>query len=76
MEYRIRFTGRQRNAIGITYPIEAIRHAENPDAAILALYDEFENVHLPQVDTVCPNCGQWQHKGIDCLNECKKRGLA
>lgn len=27
---------------------------------------------------VCPNCGQWQGPGShgDCLNECRRRGLA
>lgn len=28
-------------------------------------------------ETVCPNCGQWQHAtNDDCVNDCRRRGLA
>lgn len=32
----------------------------------------------PRGESVCPNCGQWQHEGNygDCFNECIRRGFA
>jgi hypothetical protein len=51
-EYEIAFTGRKKGAIGIFYPIVARRTAENPDAAVLALYDEYEHIHMPKVREV------------------------
>ncbi len=31
---------------------------------------------LVNPQTVCPNCGQWQHESTrDCLNECRRRGF-
>ena len=42
--YYIEFTGRKTGALGVTYHNIATRTAENEDAAILALYDEFEHI--------------------------------
>lgn len=47
--YQIVFTGCKKGAIGIRYTISAIRSAESPEAAILALYDDYEHIHMPRV---------------------------
>jgi len=50
--YTIRFTGRRVGAIGIFYTITAQRRAKDKDAAVLALYDEYEHIHNPIVTLV------------------------
>lgn len=50
--YRIRFDGRKVGAIGIFYPIAATRQGENEEAAILALYDEYEHIMRPECQIV------------------------
>lgn len=47
--FEITFTGRRIGAIGIFYVIRATRQAETPEAAILALYDEYEHIQGPRV---------------------------
>lgn len=47
--YTIRFIGRKIHAIGEFYPCTATRTAENVDAAILALYDEYDHVQQPKI---------------------------
>lgn len=54
-EYGITFEGRTKNALGVTYRITARRIAENEQAAVLALYDEFEHTGLADVRLVCEN---------------------
>ena len=48
MRYTIDFTGRTKGADGISYRIIAEREAPNAEAAILALYDAYEHIHLPR----------------------------
>ena len=50
--FEIRFTGRARGALGISYRIVATRDAEDPEHAVLALYDEYEHIHDPVVTDV------------------------
>lgn len=47
--YQIVFTGRRKDAIGITYTISAIRSAESPELAIASLYDDYEHISTPRV---------------------------
>lgn len=50
--YEIEFYGRLKGAIGIFYTITDTVQAENEEAAILALYDKYENVHRPKIKEV------------------------
>lgn len=50
--YRITFYGRLKNAIGVDYQITAEREGENFEAARLALYDEYEHVHVLKFEDV------------------------
>jgi hypothetical protein len=50
--YEITFTGRKLGAIGIFYTITARHKAATPQDAILALYDEYEHIHMPVVKKV------------------------
>lgn len=43
--YQIVFSGRIKGAIGIFYTISALRSAESPEAALLALYEDYEHIH-------------------------------
>lgn len=47
--YTIRFIGRKIHAIGAFYPYTTTRTAENVDAAIIALYDEYEHIQQPTI---------------------------
>ena len=47
--YQIVFNGRVKDAIGMSYTISALRSAESPEAAVLSLYDDYENVNMPKV---------------------------
>jgi hypothetical protein len=44
MQYTMRFTGRKSGALGITYPLTAMRDAPTESEAIDALYDEYEHI--------------------------------
>jgi hypothetical protein len=47
--YEIKFHGRTKNAIGITYWITDTVEAEDEKAAILKLYDKYEHISRPVV---------------------------
>lgn len=47
--YQIVFTGRRKDAIGITYTISAIRSAESPELALQSLYSDYEHIYMPKV---------------------------
>ncbi len=49
--YTITFQGRKTGAIGAFYKIHAEREAATPEAAIAALYDEYEHILQPRVQT-------------------------
>lgn len=51
-QYRITFGGRIKGAIGLSYSISAIRSAESPETAVLALYDDYEHISFPKVTEV------------------------
>lgn len=62
-QYRVKFTGRTRGAIGIFYPIALDVEAPDPESALLACYDTHEHIHNPAIydrDTGkrCPLVGQ------------------
>jgi hypothetical protein len=47
-KFRIAFTGCKLGAIGVVYPIVAVREGATKEAAVLALYDEYEHITFPQ----------------------------
>jgi hypothetical protein len=52
--FRISFTGRKLGAIGINSRFTETVEAADPDAAVLKLYDKYEDVHVPTVKEVFP----------------------
>jgi hypothetical protein len=44
MKFRVRFTGREVGAIGITYEIETEVEIDIQDAVIMKLYDNYEHI--------------------------------
>lgn len=49
MKYKIEFHGRLSGAIGVSYYCVAYREAASIDAAILALYDEYEHLIVKSI---------------------------
>jgi hypothetical protein len=47
-KFRIAFTGCKLGAIGVVYPIVAVREGATKEAAVLALYDEYEHISFPK----------------------------
>ena len=46
-EYRMKFVGREKGAIGIFYPMDITLVADCPDSAREKLYDRYEHIqHL------------------------------
>ena len=48
-EYKIRFRGREINAIGVFYPITETVKAKNPRLAIDELYKKYEHIMFIKV---------------------------
>jgi hypothetical protein len=48
--FKIQFTGKQKNAIGKSYKITETVEAENIDNAKLKLYDNYEHIHVLKVN--------------------------
>lgn len=44
MEYKFRFNGRHRGAIGIFHPIEATAYGDTVEDAFISLYDRYEHL--------------------------------
>jgi len=51
-KYWIRFTGRIATSIGITYPIQEIVEANDPDAALLKLYETYDHISNPDIEEI------------------------
>lgn len=47
--YQIVFSGRRKDAIGISYTISALRSAESPELALQSLYSDYEHIHTPKI---------------------------
>jgi hypothetical protein len=68
--YRAEFTGREKNAIGIFYPITDEVKGENEEQAGLNLYDKWEHVHglkLTQIDQVDIKVKSEMYGVTDCV---------
>jgi hypothetical protein len=50
--WKFDFIGRKKGAIGIFYDITAERDGETCDKAALALYDEYEHIHVNKAQLV------------------------
>lgn len=50
--YRISFQGRRAGAIGILEHFTATREAGTPEAAILALYNEYEHISVRKIEVI------------------------
>jgi hypothetical protein len=50
MIFAVNFTGRLRNAIGISYPISTHCYGENEEAAILDLYERYDHVQNLRIE--------------------------
>lgn len=48
-KYTISFTGKERNAIGISSKFTVTVEAEDEDKAILKLYDKFDHIQMPKI---------------------------
>lgn len=49
MKYTIKFKGKHKGAIGIFQNFTQSVEAENPEKAILKLYDKYDHVHFPKI---------------------------
>lgn len=54
MTYSISFCGRRVGAIGIMQQFTEQATGDNPDAALLSLYDRFEHVFAPKITPLIP----------------------
>ena len=52
MTFNIQFVGRKAGALGICYPISALREGANEEEAISNLYDEYEHVKVISIKAV------------------------
>jgi hypothetical protein len=50
--YKVRFKGREINAIGIFYQIETTVQAENEKDALLKLYEKYDHISFPRFEEV------------------------
>lgn len=55
--YKIRFSGRKKGAIGLTYETSADVEADNVPAAVIRLYDAHEHIENVRVNVRLENGG-------------------
>ena len=64
--YEIKFNGRTKGSIGITYPTWRDVEAESPSKAVLKLYSDFEHITPMKINGV--DCySAWLNDALDDL---------